>query len=472
MAKFDKKNIQLSDDMNQLKKQIHEAALKEETLLNDLYQGGKTAASGTVTTLNFISSILKSNQHIPLAGFAIQMLLTLVNAIEVITDSKTSIAAKILATSFLGTIAALSIAAVVVGGFAAAIIGTVVSSIATVIEGIGLLGKAIAKYQTSQDYDNKNEFLELVKLRQVPEGDKFNELFKIRAIELEHEITNEHLTKGEIKKLSKERDFITEVLKNKNIAVDENKDTSAPTLEELYKNREEKLAELVSLVGPTTLNKNIDGIKLLQEEILTIDEQIKEITAPIEKLALDQLVANEKLALSVGNTSMSAFGLVMSVIGIVLIVGSVAAPPFVLPALIGLGIAMSTLSLIKWGMEKVMERQDTKEMEQKAAEHKESILDEALFNYEHQLNNNITVAVAPEVSNDSESSHSKYMQTLMTANLPESSPVPKVDLPIEPSVEKNSDKKFDHHEFKKQITAMKETTSPPEETTLNNLTPT
>ncbi|WP_298623989.1 T4SS effector SidA family protein [uncultured Legionella sp.] len=476
----DKHSLPLSESMNQLKEEIHKQTKNEQMLLEQVHQGSNiasTISTGVSSFFSVISSILNANKSLPVVGFFLQMVSLIPKSISVLTDPKTSIPQKLFATGMLVTIGALSITAFTMGAMAAAIIGTVVSSMITVLEGVGLLGASINKYQTSNAYDKTNAFNEALELRQIPDGEEYDELLEIRAVELKHKLAQKHLSEDKENKLAEERDFIADVLQEKNITIGSDKEKPPALLQELYKKRDEKLAELVSTIATfnsnVTTDNQLEEIQTLQNDIVEIDNEIEKITPSIKKLAFDNSVSNEKVAFSVGTTSMATAGTLLSVIGIMLIAGSVAAPPFVLPALIGFGITLSAISFIKWGIENLSARQDAEFAEQKLEAQKESILDEALVGYEHQLNNKIAPKATPaQAPVSTEPSSHSTMHNAMKKALPISPSTHQSDPQVEPSIEKKPPVPLDQSQYKQQIKELRENALPTENAASNNFTPT
>lgn len=448
MANHYKKRLKLSVKTNQLKKEIHELSSKKINALNKLHQGSKVLSSifdGINNFLGVISAIAKANKDIPLVGVLLQLISMIPKSIAIITAPNKTVSERIFAATFLATIASLLIAAIIIGSFASAVIGAVVASIVTLIEGIGFLRKVIEKYQASKAYNKQKSFIALIDSHKVPEGNEFDELLEIRAVELEHHIAKEHLTEKEKAAYLDELDFISGILKKKQIIIGNNKDSLAFMLQEHYKKREDKLKELIgiiSLISPeSTVNQHLDKIQLVQSEIQLIDDQIEKITAPIGKLALQNLIADEKLALSISTVSIAASGALLSMLGLLLIIGSSVAPPLVLGVIFGLGIGLAVVSLIKWGAEKITEREDAKAEKIKSEAHKESILDEALHAHEHQVNKNINPEVTQVVTPEGDSSHTMYMQDLVKDQPSRSSP-PSVEPPIEDGLKGTYDTLF------------------------------
>lgn len=413
MPFYRKKNIQLSSEMTNLKKEIDTLNLNNTSTMKQIHQSSgilSTITGGFASSLHLLGNIFSANKNIPVIGFFMQMLSMIPKSIETISDPKKSIAEKVFSTVFLMTIVALSIAAFVVGSLFAAVVGTVLSSIITAMEGLGFIGKVIEKYQLSTAYQKKLAFNKLIDQKITPENNQFDELFETRAVELQEVLKKKNLSTEDKESIKEELNFIEEVLQKRNIVIGQNEENPAFKLQKLYQEREEQLEKLVqkiALTQSTTISADVlEGIESIQSEILRIDEQINTITAPVEQLNAKNMIATEKVFLSLSSFSTAAAGTVLSVIGLTLFVGSIAMPPALIGALFGIGIGLASISLAKYIGEKIAEHQDAEQEEQKETMQKDAILEEALYEYEYQLQSKM----APSLS----SSHSKYMQDLLT----------------------------------------------------------
>ena len=307
-----KKSPLLSSDMTKIKEEIHTLTSKNISTMKQIYQGStflSTVAGGFASYVHLLGNIFVGSKDIPVIGFFMQMVAMIPKSIEIISDPKKSAAEKVFSTIFLTTIVSLSLAAFIVGSLFAAIVGTVVASIVTLMEGLGLLGKIIEKYQISAAYNKKIAFNELIDQKRTPENNRFNELFEVRTVELQQAMKKDYLSKEEKEKLQEERDFIEEVIKKKNIVIGQNEESTAFKLRKLYQEREEQLAKLIKkipLLKSTSVSMDVlsEDIELLQSEILQIDEQINKITAPAEQLNAENMIATEKLLLSVSSFSL------------------------------------------------------------------------------------------------------------------------------------------------------------------------
>lgn len=396
-----KKNIPLSSEMTELKKEIHTLHLDNASTMKKIHQGSRvlaTIAGGLSSSIHMLGSMLWANKKIPVIGFYIQMLAMIPKAIETLTDPKKSVGEKVFSTVFLATLVSLSIAAFVVGALFAAIVGTVVSSIITAIEGLGLIGKIVEKYQLSNTYQKKRDFNELIDNKKIPENNQFDQLFAVRAVELRELLKKSHISKEDQQKIKEELNFVEEVLQKNNIAIDQTAGSPTAELQNLYKEREVKLAELVQKIAimksgsATQTDTFSEEIQLIQNDILRIDEQINDITAPVEVLNAKNMIATEKVFLSMTNFSVALSGTLLSIIGLVMFASAAVMPPAIIGGVVGLGIGLSTISFAKYIGEKIADYQDAAQQEKKEKVQKEAILEEAL--YEYELNPSLKVALS------------------------------------------------------------------------------
>lgn len=438
--------LKLTENMERLKHGINKAAIKKETLLAQVHEGSNTISNLTTTivnSFNVLAAILNNNKGLPVVGFAFQMVALIPQSISMMTNPKATLAEKAFAGTFLAVITALSIAAFVVGAFAAAIIGTVISSILTIVNLKGLAEAIIQNNATSNEYDKNKLFSELINNRTIPEGNEFDELLSIRATQLERKLANKDLIDDVKATLTDELEYIRSL---KRVS----KTESSMLLSELYSKRDEKMTELADTLSPLenskSIDQNIDKIQSLQAEILLLDGQIKKITPTFEQLAFEKIVAKEHLAGSVVNVSMAFLGVVLSAIGLLLMGGTIAAPPFIIPAVVGgVGVFTSIFTLVKWAADKNAERENTKQMDLRSAKDNESILDEALYKCGKQLN--ITASIASVSANVNEQSEPKIIQDLSLNKLTEKVTTSS----FKPATEEKSNKDFDQTQFKKEL---------------------
>ena len=164
----------------------------------------------------------------------LQLFATIPNVLIILTAPKKSFGEKLFAISFITTLVSLSIAAFLIGTLFAVIIAVGVSIVLTSLDGIGLLGKVIEKYQASKAYNNKTLFMALINSHQTPEGMAFDSLLEIRFVELEYAFTKGQLSISD----REEFNYISEVLKAKEIIISRNKKSPAFILQKLYTERD------------------------------------------------------------------------------------------------------------------------------------------------------------------------------------------------------------------------------------------
>lgn len=423
---------------------------------------------GINNVFGLISSTLTAYKEVPVIGFALQMVALVPQAISTLANPEASIPAKIFAGGLLAAITSLSVTAFVLGAAPAAIIGLVVASLAGVMQGLELIGKVMEKLNATKTYEHVKAFNNLIKSgcenpnTTIPDSNDFNEDFAIRSVELSFfsnkrlaEIEQEQAIKKEqvsafvdsnikdmgsvegLKKLRdqykeqpapplfnelidleteklqiiNERAFVEQVVDKKNIVIEP--DSAADKLKNLYLLRKERLTDLTAKIA--VLNQSapdkessselLDDILKLQKKIIKIDSKIEEITKPAKNIKLAHLVGNEKLARTFTNFALSGVGIVFSVMAVLLVVGSVAAPPFVLPIMAGFGIGLAAFGVIKWAMEKSADMADEENKIKQEQKQGESILDEAIDGYQHQQ--------SKEHSHTGSCSYSKHMKDLL-----------------------------------------------------------
>lgn len=415
MSKHSKTNTVLSIDMTKLKKRIkkHKLNTPVEQKIHENSSYATKIMYGITNVFNVISAFLNSYREIPLIGGALQLLAIIAQSISIVSDPKKSITEKIVSSVLIATLVTLSIIAFTLGALAAAIIGTIVSSVITIIEGAGFFGKIVEKFKLSNSYKLKKEFTELVDNRTEPKNNRYNKLFEIRAIELRHELEKPNLNKSEKKQLNDELNFINEVLKNKKIIPGKNKNRAASKLQKLYAKRSSQLQSLVDKIAlinsaskHSEQNALLNEIKSLQKKIITTDNRIKKITPRISKLEQDNQNSTLKLLLSYTTFAIAGAGTILSVTALLVAAGTIIAPPFMLPVVAAIGVVMAITSLIKWTAEKITEMEEAQLKAKETAAHEEAILDEALNAYDRELN--------PDSA--SHSSHAKHMKNLLSDN--------------------------------------------------------
>lgn len=336
MSKKYRAPIPLSGKMKTLKKNLQDQLAQSKSLGEQIHAG--TATASTITTgvshvFNVIASFLSNYRQIPLVGGILQLVATLAKSISIVSDPEKPIAEKIISSILIAAIIALSIAASTLGGLAAAIIGTVIASTVTIMEGLGFFGKIAEKFQLANSYKMKKEFINLVAKRIEPDNDKYNDLFEIRAIELQHELEKSYPNKMEQQQLKEELNFINAVLRKKNIIPGNNKESDAYKLNQLYTKRAEQLKTLVdkialinSIIKSAEQKELLNEIKSLQKEITKTDDSIEEIIAPLAKIERDNLKSTINLPLSYSTFAIAAASTLISIAGLLVVAGVIAAP--------------------------------------------------------------------------------------------------------------------------------------------------
>ncbi|HEN4770779.1 TPA: T4SS effector SidA [Legionella pneumophila] len=387
--------IPLSNKMITLKKNLKNQLSQTQSLQEQIHAGTTTAS--TITTgvshvFNVIASFLSAYRQIPLVGGILQLVATLAKSISIVSDPEKLIAEKIVSSILIAAIIALSITAITLGGLVAAIIGTVIASAVTIMEGLGFFGKIAEKFQLANSYKMKKEFINLVAKRIKPDDDKYNDLFEIRAIELQHELEKSYPNKMEQQQFKEELNFINAVLRKKNIIPGSNKESDAYKLNQLYTKRAEQLKTLVdkialinSIIKSAEQKELLNEIKSLQKEITKTDDSIEEIIAPLAKIERDNLKSTINLPLSYSTFAIAAASTLISIAGLLVVAGVIAAPPIMVPVMFAVGSVMAVIGLIKWTAEKMAETEDAQLKAEETAKHQDAVLDEALSVYEQQL---------------------------------------------------------------------------------------
>ena len=401
MTASEKKPPVLSAEMVKLKLSIHHKIRKEEELLEAVHKKSRfadTISNGIANVIGFFATLPNTVAQLPIVGFAFKMFAIIPGAITTLTDSKKSITDKVIAMSILVAVVALSIASVGVTAAAAgaaatvvaaaavqaSIIGITLSALMTVMELIKLVTLSKEKYKARTALDDKKEFIKALANKAMPDGDKFDTQLEIRAVELEQKKSRPGFISEEQKE---ELKFVKNELEKKGIDIASAKDGSAFQLQDLYAKRDQKLREMADLIKEVPsaaegddLSKTFENMRALQGEIVTIDNDIEEITQPVEKVKRRNLVANENIAQCVTTLSMAVLGFITSVAGY--FIAGVTAASIIGPILAGIGIGMASLSLVTGIAFKYAEHDDIKAAENKLENHKDNILDEALDCYE------------------------------------------------------------------------------------------
>jgi hypothetical protein len=400
MANYSHTQQKLSPKMRLVKKDLENRALFHKSLVEEIHKGSQllSTVTGFVNhTFSIISSAMSAAKAIPLLGTFLQLASVVPKAIAILTDPEKSKSEKAISALLILALVALSIAAITVGSYAALIIGIVISSIVTVVDGLGFIGSIFEKYKISQAYNLKKELDDLLEQRTVPENDKYNEELELRALELEHKISTKNLRDEEKSRFTEELEFINSVLKQKNIVAGSKPNSSAFKLKQLYTMRQEqmsvltgKLVEAESSKDDNLKAKILDEILEMEKELILTERSIEDMTKSTEELKAESLMASSTIALSGTTAALSAAGLVISVLALVLVVGGVAAPQFVIPAVIAIGIGLAVIGLMKFVAEKLVEMETSRRKENKAIARKEGLRNEMLNGYQHQNQNSNT----------------------------------------------------------------------------------
>lgn len=394
-----RKTIILSERMKTLKTRIkkaeREASLQDE--VNERGEYANTVLSAFSQIQGFFASIFSESKQLPIIGFIIQMVSVIPTAITTIFAKDKSIGEKVFALGVLSVVTALSIAAFVLTAAVSAAIGVAVSSFTTVLEGISLVGSIATKLSTRAEYKQKKEFTQLLEAKNTAAltDEKYLDPLRVRYLELQQALVHPDLETDEKNKYQEEATFIHDLLTQRGLPLDGDEDSQAGMLKKLYDKRREKMLALTvmienlekigDLITPEEKKANLVAIDSLKEDIVKVDNDINNITKPIQQLKRKDLLANEKLAQTYTTFALAGAGVVLSTIALLMAVSVVAAPPVLLPIVGGLAIAMATIGLIKWVAEKFAEKADAKADKERQALKEENILDESLDCYQTQL---------------------------------------------------------------------------------------
>ncbi|KTD44499.1 T4SS effector SidA family protein [Legionella quateirensis] len=416
MAKDLNKQSRLSEKMQRLKNNILALLLERKSFMERVYEGSRFATiitTGISNVFNVIASFLSSFQSIPLIGSIFQGIAAIPQAISFIADPKITLAQKALSGLLLAVVGGIALTAFLLGSVATLIFGTVISSILTLMEGYFFTNRVIDKYQKSKRYNERNEFMTLIAERRYPEEDKYNDQLEVRAVELEHALSRNGLNKDKKRKIEDELGFINGVLNKKGIVIGENPESTASQLSELYKIHKEQLHELTEKLSLITEETKLEGhseildeIQKIQKAILTTEEDIAYFTKPINELYFENEMATDKLGLSLSTFVLSAAATIVSIIGLLVGLGVLLAPPIFVPIMAGVGASLAVVGLVKWIAEKITQQQERSYLAKKEEHQKVTILEESLYTHEQTLDKNHSVSVE-------NSSHAKYMHELL-----------------------------------------------------------
>ncbi|KTD56429.1 T4SS effector SidA family protein [Legionella shakespearei] len=397
MANYSHTPQKLSPKMGLLKKELENRALHHQSFIEEVHKGSNLLSNVTGFihhTFNIISSAMSAAKAIPLLGAFIQLASVVPKAIAILTDPEKSKSEKAISALLILVLVALSIVALTVGSSAALIVGIVMASIVTAVDGLGFIGSIFEKYKISQAYNLKKELDGLLEQRIMPENDKYNDELELRALELEHKISTNKLADEEKKRFVEELEFINSILKQKNIVAGNKPNSSALKLKQHYATRQEQMSALTDKLVEAESSKDdnlkakiLDEILEMEKELILTERAIEDLTKSTEELNAESFMASSTIALSGSTAALSAAGLVISVLALVLVVGGVAAPQFVIPAVIGIGIGLAVLGFMKFVAEKLVEMETNRRKENKAIVRKEGLRNEMLYDYGHQNQN-------------------------------------------------------------------------------------
>lgn len=411
-----KNHIFLSHEMQELKENIEKQMHENKTLLDQIHRKSSTAEliiSGISNAFSVLAGFLSNYKEVPVIGGIIQFASIIAKSISILTDTRKSRTEKIMSSALVVTVLGLSITAIVLGAIAALIIGIVATAIMVVLEGLGFLNQIINKFKTAKTYVAKKEFNELIKQGIIePFFEKYHEQLAIRAIELDYEISRPALPKSERNNLIEELEYINRILKDNCSTIETDMSKSPYKLNQLYQQRTVQIKELeenVALMAstPSSPDTIAEKIRTLQNDIVTTENDISKITLPIDVLKKKNVLESEKLMLSYTNIAIASAATIFSVIGLLLALGTIAAPPIMLSIIGGIGIGMAVIGLIKWAAERIAALMDAKEECRKVTEQKELILEEALNGYYISQNPGANLVGA--------SSHSSHMHVILTS---------------------------------------------------------
>lgn len=397
MANYPHTQQKLSPKMKLLKEELENRALYNKSFIEELHKGSNLVSNATSFishTFNILSSAMASVRAVPFLGTIIQLASVVPKAIAILTDPEKSRSEKAISALLIATLLALSITALALGSVAALIIGIVISSIVTVVDGLGFIGSIFEKYKISQQHSLKKELDALIEQRIAPDNDKYNDELEIRALELEHNLLTNKIADEDKSQLSEELEFIQGILKQKNIVAGGKPKSSAFKLKQHYTTRQEQISVLASKMVEADSTEDadqkakiLDEILEMEKELLLTERSIEDLTKSTEETKAESLMASSTIALSGSTAALSAAGLVISVLALVLVTAGVAAPQFVIPAVIGIGIGLAVLGFMKFVAEKLVEMEISRRKAIKATTRKEGLMNEMLYAYGHQNQN-------------------------------------------------------------------------------------
>lgn len=393
----------LLQSTQQLKQQLELLSVKQKSLQEHAHRANNktnTILASINSVFDVVATALSGHKHmpLPLVGFIINMIAVIPQSGAILTDPNKSIPEKIIAGGILGVISALTITSFVVGAAAAAIISAVVAASNIFIEGWSLFGLGAQKYATNQALQLRSEFDTLIAHQNIPESERYNQLFQLRAVELQHQLMKPLLNASQHQQLDAECKYIYQVLAKKGLVIGAEPEGAAKQVITLYKEREEKMTVLVAAVIQVNPENSIaaHAATTARDEIMALDQQIRDLTASQKDLKTASNDLSSKLAMSSSTLAMSMAGFAFSMLGVLLTVGLITAPPLLVPAMLGIGITMSVLGLLKWGAEKYDEYQTNKHAKAELAQHQYEVLHEAVARCEVQEQSQHSAQPAPQ----------------------------------------------------------------------------
>jgi hypothetical protein len=410
-----KKHVILSSDMDHLKSKINEDKEKQKSFTETVHKGGKLArylVEGLQNILGLVRPFFRAVEEVRILGFAFQMLSVIPNAVITLTDKNSSRIKKTFALLILLTTTGLGITAFTLGGVVAAGIGLAFASLATLFAGVSFIASLINKYQTSKAYKEKKEFIDLLHNRDIDslDNDFYRERLEIRTLELEQLLEQssdlstekEELefintirckTKYELPQVDNRFLRILNSVRRKMGLTELPPDDSPVTkLSKLYVKHKSYVVYLAAIIKVVDQKRGkegdpllIDLVSAIQHRIAKIDKDIERITEPLHQLEQNNHLADQTIVKSYTNLALGSVGVMLSTIGFILLLGTVAMPPFMGTVLLGFGIGLAVFGAIKWGVELYIKRENEKLKKERSEENEEIILEEALNSYDYDL---------------------------------------------------------------------------------------
>ncbi|WP_298626912.1 T4SS effector SidA family protein, partial [uncultured Legionella sp.] len=245
-----KKRPKLSVKMQLFKDNIHALTRERKSLIERVYEGGKFASvviAGINKVFSVFASFLSSFSAIPLIGNFFHGLAAIPEGIVFFSDPKKTIKEKLISAVAIIIVGGIALTAFILGTIPTLIFSTAVASFFALLEGLNVANRYFQKQKTTELYNERNEFVNLVTSRKIPEGDKFNELLEIRAVELEHDIDRPGVRKSIQRGMQAELEFINDELNKRNIKIGCNPENKASQLAQLYKIHKEQIQVLTGV---------------------------------------------------------------------------------------------------------------------------------------------------------------------------------------------------------------------------------